>query len=424
MPLTQTQRPKLSTTLLLFALISQTHGQIRGKPDPVDDPLLIYKYQLSSNSPFGIIPYNAFPGSEVPLDSSHGQDGQSVYLKLYLFENRQPTEAKHTTNTTSSTTKQPAILLRSIPASLLWDISGRGSEGARILRPGLDDNLAFSVNSDMGIVVSNPTKFTDVQEVEFWVVLIRRQKSVGDEVVSNPVAFIITIDYNEASREGAAVYAAIVLAAVCLFALLIPLTVRTKRRMREGKPVCACGSSSRKKEERLRRAEGGDSPVGARTDDIAILFNEGHQSSVSTIQSHNMRSVTEPHFQPEWLDPHYQHGHEHPRYHKPRGYINSSASSASLARSSAAGTSGANGQPATSSAGATPAGMKQSPPNASLTKKSSRAPDPPRVSASSGIYTKVPRRLPSSGTSTARTGKTASPVEAAAASTKQHVEKM
>lgn len=157
-------------------------------------------------------------------------------------------------------------------------------------------------------------------------VAIRQEEGKGDEVVSNPLAFVVTIEHDSRQGEGTAVYVGIVVLAVCLFALLIPLTVRTKRRMREGKPVCACGSSQKKLEEKERKREGatgsGRGALPARQDEIAIIY-EGRPRAFSeapeheTFQSKNMRSVSNHHFQPRWLDPHYKDVYERPLYKAP-----------------------------------------------------------------------------------------------------------
>ncbi|KAL8571185.1 hypothetical protein ACOMHN_010646 [Nucella lapillus] len=104
-----------------------------------------------------------------------------------------------------------------------------------------------------------------------------------------------------------------------MFALLIPLTVRTKRRMRQGRSVCACGSAQ---DDSPKAVSGGiPNPRDEQRDNLAASLYGGRGSSVEsdpnrpeTFQHHMLRSDSDHHFQPRWLDPHFEHGYEHPNY--------------------------------------------------------------------------------------------------------------
>ncbi|KAK7089624.1 uncharacterized protein [Littorina saxatilis] len=285
-----------SGILVLLSLRLSSAVEIDERETVHDDPFVAYPYRLSATSSFGLIPDSVLPGSEVPVDTSlpHFQASERTkYLRLRLYRNTRSNDTS-TTQTPEHVTQQPVL-----PEGVKIDVSGEQGNIARV-----DEDLAFAVNEDLDIVVENPGTFTEVDEIAFWVVAIRRVKGEHDRVVSNPLAFVIKIDHEEPTRQGAAIYVGIVVIAVCFFALLIPLTVRTKRRMREGKPVCACGSSTKKMEERALRKENGngnDVAVIAGKDTLAMMY-EGRPRAMTeareheTIQSRNMRSVSEHHF--------------------------------------------------------------------------------------------------------------------------------
>ncbi|KAL8564965.1 hypothetical protein ACOMHN_019867 [Nucella lapillus] len=143
--------------------------------------------------------------------------------------------------------------------------------------------MAFSLDENLHIVVGNPRGFRKVDGIEFWVVAIQQVKDRADRVVSNPLSFVIKIDHSQPEGHGAPVYAGIVVVVVCVFALLIPLTVRTKRRLREGKPLFVIGSSSKKLEERKRKeAERGTGNHTAGTGNDAA----GTGNDIEEIENH------------------------------------------------------------------------------------------------------------------------------------------
>ncbi|XP_076472417.1 uncharacterized protein LOC143301881 [Babylonia areolata] len=386
-----------------------------------DDPFVVYPYRLLSTSPFGRIPDSALPGSEVLVDSSlpHFEaTDHNRYLTLKLLHNDFYVDEETSTNntgtnvTSSSKQHKPGFSSKGSHPSksngttgdkkpfkggALWPLDSLLPDGVRIDISGekgniakISEKMAFTLDENLHIVVGTPDHFKDVDGIEFWVVAIQQEEGRRDRVVSNPLSFVIKIDHSAApSGHGAPVYAGIVVLVVCLFALLIPLTVRTKRRLREGKPLCVCGSSSKKLQERQQgRGKGGqrqeremgkaetgsvtgtgsdatgtgsgvagtgrdvtgtgsvdvptttrkasltaDSRASAKEYDNLAMILEGRQRldtgtgtgtgaterrASQTIQSRNLRSVSEHHFQPHWLDPHYKDVYERPVFRAPQ----------------------------------------------------------------------------------------------------------
>lgn len=149
----------------------------------------------------------------------------------------------------------------------------------------------------------------------FKVVTINRTEGQPDTIVSNPLPVLIFVDHTPPESEGAAIYVGVIVVFICAIALLIPFTVRTKRRLKQGKPICACGSSNLQDDVKNGSVERkfSSEPVN-----LAMIFNERKNSLApkhETFQSHALRSLSEHHFQPRWLDPHYKDTYEHPVYH-------------------------------------------------------------------------------------------------------------
>ena len=143
------------------------------------------------------------------------------------------------------------------------------------------------------------------------------------KIVSNPLPFVVHVDRvaAEARPHGAVIFAGVIALLIIAIVLTIPITVFVKRRRRKGKPICMCGESSSKKPEAeakpdVKTGNGGlkgsinpsmifDTATDLKTSASEISLNSGHE----TIQDHQLRSLSQLHFQPSWLDPHYRDSH-------------------------------------------------------------------------------------------------------------------
>lgn len=305
----------LTLTLMWFAL-AMSSGEEMSRETVHDDPAAIYPYHLLTDSAFGRIHESALVGSEIPIDKNrplldglHVADGDG-YLMIELYENLQyMDESQNATSNTQELQLGPTVPL---PENVRIDISSEHVTGS-------DVQDAFDVDEKMRLAVGERTElFKNVDLIEFWVVAVNHTPGYRSQIVSNPLAFIITVDHTEPEREGATLYAGIVFGAICLFALIIPFTVRTKRRLHQGKPVFGCGSHKPLQPEREITRGNGSHAAGI--DNLAMVLNDGkptnHSQRRGTFQSHEMRSFSSHHFQPHWLDPHYDHTYEHPQYRK------------------------------------------------------------------------------------------------------------
>ncbi|KAK6176477.1 hypothetical protein SNE40_014759 [Patella caerulea] len=178
---------------------------------------------------------------------------------------------------------------------------------------------AFTVNSDLSLRLSDDLdELRKKSVIQFYIVLANTSSS---EIVSNPLPFMIHVKPRpkELREHGAAIYAGIIVLIIVAIALLVPFTVRAKRRRRAGKPICGFGSA--KSPEDIQKAKLAGKDNGAMIFDdgkgmsrtSSVVTDTGHES----MQQHMVRSVSDFHFQPTWLDPHYQdsHHHHHNHYH-------------------------------------------------------------------------------------------------------------
>ncbi|KAK7476803.1 hypothetical protein BaRGS_00031964 [Batillaria attramentaria] len=288
-------------------------------PTVHDDPVATYPYHLLAPSSFGKIRDSALPGSEIPIDRDRHlikglhaiqSDG---YLRLELYENLQYGDQKNKTSNHDGRQLGTRVRLP-LTGSVKIDISSEHLAGS-------DVEQAFSIDDYLRVTVGEKHEILqDNDEIEFWVVAVSNE--TGDDViVSNPLPFLITIDHTEPEEEGATVYVGIVFGAICFFVLLIPVTVRTKRRLSQGKPVFGCGSHSPKEPEELEPGSGSDAKVKVDVgkENLAFMLGESsvsHAPRHESFQSHELRSFSSHHFQPHWLDPHYKAVYEHPDYKK------------------------------------------------------------------------------------------------------------
>ncbi|XP_041378255.1 uncharacterized protein LOC121390491 [Gigantopelta aegis] len=190
------------------------------------------------------------------------------------------------------------------------------------LPAGLEFNVvhtnAFDVDDDFLIVVSNNKEFNDKASIHFYVVLVTIPER---EVVSNPLPFVVHVDHvaPKARPHGAVIFAGVIALLIIAIVLTIPITVFVKRRRSKGKAICLCGeAASGKVETKPEQPTGNgalkgsinpsmifDTEIDLKTSASDASLTTGHE----TIQDHQLRSLSQLHFQPTWLDPHYRDSH-------------------------------------------------------------------------------------------------------------------
>ncbi|PVD36690.1 hypothetical protein C0Q70_03676 [Pomacea canaliculata] len=293
-----------------------------------------FKYQLTATATYGMVSDNPTPNAWVPVDKDAAQkEGESVtnseYLQLILWENLSfgtNSSAQKSSNLTSPHEVKDSPRFRRVddrkmPDNVKFDLS---RERSSVPTPDIDE--PFSISEEKYIVTDDDPIFKTADDVEFWVVAIRQIPGNPDEIVSNPITFVVKIDHGKQEGQGAALYAGVIVVVICIFALLIPFTVRAKRRLKQGKPVCACGSSS-KSEEKRETSRGSLDERQHDQEKLAAMLNEAEMARGSvgakheTIQSQAMKSTSQPHLQPHWRDPHYNSTYERPAHYTNMSYV-------------------------------------------------------------------------------------------------------
>ncbi|ESO83603.1 hypothetical protein LOTGIDRAFT_236467 [Lottia gigantea] len=190
---------------------------------------------------------------------------------------------------------------------------------------------AFKVFPDFSLRLSEDLDELRKKTVIQFYVLLANVTSA--EIVSNPLPFMVFVKQRPVSLEehGAAIYAGIIVLIIVAIALLVPFTVRAKRRRRAGKPICGFGSAKSPEDIQKEKLAG--------KDNAAMIFDDGKNFSrrSSTIepghesfQQHMVRSVSDFHFQPKWLDPHYSDAHLPPQSHHHHHHHNNNMTNGQL----------------------------------------------------------------------------------------------
>ncbi|KAI8747745.1 CAunnamed protein product, partial [Biomphalaria glabrata] len=196
---------------------------------------------------------------------------------------------------------------------------------------------AFYVNEDRYICVNDLSNLGGESRIHFDVTnqttrilfeVILKDKLAETHYVSNQLPFVVEIEYPvRESHPKAALFAGVLVLIILAVSLLIPFVVRSKRRWKAGKPICACGSA----EEGCDNDSSGIMPeprtqrmmsIGGKENLAMILDNGrilGHRPSVDqsmTIQNRMLRSTSSMLFQPHWMDPHYNDVYDRPDFQR------------------------------------------------------------------------------------------------------------
>uniref|UniRef100_A0A2C9KVT5 Uncharacterized protein n=1 Tax=Biomphalaria glabrata TaxID=6526 RepID=A0A2C9KVT5_BIOGL len=112
---------------------------------------------------------------------------------------------------------------------------------------------AFYVNEDRYICVNDLSNLGGESRIHFDVTnqttrilfeVILKDKLAETHYVSNQLPFVVEIEYPvRESHPKAALFAGVLVLIILAVSLLIPFVVRSKRRWKAGKPICACGSA-------------------------------------------------------------------------------------------------------------------------------------------------------------------------------------
>ncbi|KAH9504436.1 hypothetical protein Btru_063603 [Bulinus truncatus] len=196
---------------------------------------------------------------------------------------------------------------------------------------------AFYVNEDRYICVNDLSNlggesrlhFDQVnQTIRIHLEVILKDKLAETHYVSNQLPFVVEVEYPvRESHPKAALFAGVLVLIILAVSLLIPFVVRSKRRWKAGKPICACGSaeegadtdsSGMVPEQRKQRMMS----IGGK-ENLAMILDNGrimqHRPSVDqsmTIQNRMLRSTSSMMFQPHWMDPHYNDVYDRPDFQR------------------------------------------------------------------------------------------------------------
>ncbi|XP_005089797.2 uncharacterized protein LOC101859059 [Aplysia californica] len=208
---------------------------------------------------------------------------------------------------------------------------------------------AFVVDEDRYIVVNDFSELEAESRIHFDVIL--KDKLAETNYVSNHLPFVVEIEYPKREKNpNAALFAGVLILTIVAISLLIPFVVRAKRRSKAGKPICGCGSA----DDSSDSDSTGSVPdyvknramsIGGK-DNLAMILDNGrlmnHRPSIdphTTIQNRMLRSTSNIHFQPHYLDPHYNDVYERPDFsgvkQPPAGSVRGASASANSATAAA-----------------------------------------------------------------------------------------
>ncbi|ESO83604.1 hypothetical protein LOTGIDRAFT_236468 [Lottia gigantea] len=157
---------------------------------------------------------------------------------------------------------------------------------------------AFKVSPDFSLRLTGDLgELERKATIQFYIMLVN---TTSISIVSNPLPFLVYVKKTPRNNEehGGAIYAGVILLIIMAISLLLPFTVRAKRRRRAGKPICGCGSAEGNEESSIEEIQQKSEPQVF--DNPAMVFANGQQkvrrSSLATSHFH---------YGPKWLDPHY-----------------------------------------------------------------------------------------------------------------------